>query len=268
MELDPDYTFVPLAPRHYMEIENKDTQHYFGKWGLQGNISIQDFCFNEPFQPYNKYHLAERFFKDQTVANHLLLKEGDSWIAKGIKASSIEVTAVPCFVLNMSFFDKLLDPANKIVHNSGVTCKRFDTDIEGFTVSDNLRGMILDEYCEEYQLFNSEERAEFIFRIFEMLVLGGSLCQFEEELQPYLDTTKKIYKELVRVQKRRQQEQQGANRDLSIGTTVLQVVAKNERGEAFYPANPEHRQNIGFLLIDGSNRQITTLLHQFGSFHW
>ncbi|XP_008202253.1 cilia- and flagella-associated protein 300-like isoform X2 [Nasonia vitripennis] len=242
MELDPDYTFVPLAPRHYMEIENKDTQHYFGKWGLQGNISIQDFCFNEPFQPYNKYHLAERFFKDQTVANHLLLKEGDSWIAK--------------------------DPANKIVHNSGVTCKRFDTDIEGFTVSDNLRGMILDEYCEEYQLFNSEERAEFIFRIFEMLVLGGSLCQFEEELQPYLDTTKKIYKELVRVQKRRQQEQQGANRDLSIGTTVLQVVAKNERGEAFYPANPEHRQNIGFLLIDGSNRQITTLLHQFGSFHW
>lgn len=29
-------------------------------------------------------HCFQRFFKDQTVANHLLLKQGDSWIAKGV----------------------------------------------------------------------------------------------------------------------------------------------------------------------------------------
>lgn len=58
--------------------------------------------------------------------------------------------------------------------------------------------MILDQECEEYNVFSSEEREEFIFRVFEMLVLGGSLCQFEDVLQPYLDTTKKLYKELIR----------------------------------------------------------------------
>ncbi|XP_058804305.1 cilia- and flagella-associated protein 300-like [Phymastichus coffea] len=262
MELDPDYTFVQLVPRHYMGIEHKDTQHYFRKWGLQGNISIQDFCFNQPFQPYNKYHLAEKFFKDQKVVCSLLLKQGDSWVNKGIKAASVQVTPVPCTVLNTSFFDKLLDPANKIVRDSGLINKQCDTYVDGFTISDKLRGMLLDEECDQYNLYSAKEREEFIFRIFEMLILGGALCQYEDELKPYLDVTKKIYKELVRVRK------QEESCDLSIGTTVLQVVAKDSQGEAFFPANPGHRQNIGFLLIDGSGRQITTLLHQFGSFHW
>lgn len=58
--------------------------------------------------------------------------------------------------------------------------------------------MLLDEECDEYNLYSEDERKEFMFRIFEMLVLGGSLCQHEDELKPYLETTKKIYKELIR----------------------------------------------------------------------
>lgn len=58
--------------------------------------------------------------------------------------------------------------------------------------------MILDEESNEYNLFSPEEKEEFIFRLFEFLVLGGSLCQYEDELQPYLETTKKIYKDIVR----------------------------------------------------------------------
>lgn len=58
--------------------------------------------------------------------------------------------------------------------------------------------MLLDEESEEYSLYSEDERKEFIFRIFQMLVLGGILCQFEDTLEPYLDITKKIYKDLVR----------------------------------------------------------------------
>lgn len=59
--------------------------------------------------------------------------------------------------------------------------------------------MLLDEESEEYNLYSEEERNEFIFRIFQMLVLGGILCQYEDTLEPYLDVTKNIYKDLIRL---------------------------------------------------------------------
>lgn len=59
--------------------------------------------------------------------------------------------------------------------------------------------MLLDEDSDKYSLYTEDERKEFVFRIFQMLVLGGMLCQFEDTLQPYLDITKSIYKNLVRL---------------------------------------------------------------------
>lgn len=58
--------------------------------------------------------------------------------------------------------------------------------------------MLLDEESSEYLLYVGSEREEFIFRIFQMLVLGGELCQYEEELKPYLKCTKNLYKDLIR----------------------------------------------------------------------
>lgn len=59
--------------------------------------------------------------------------------------------------------------------------------------------MLLDEECPEYNLYLKDEREEFIFHIFQMLVLGGILCQYEDVLNPYLEVTKAIYKDLVRL---------------------------------------------------------------------
>lgn len=59
--------------------------------------------------------------------------------------------------------------------------------------------MLLDNECPEYNLYLKDEREEFIFRIFQMLVLGGVLCQYEDTLHPYLNTTKAIYKDLIRL---------------------------------------------------------------------
>jgi len=59
--------------------------------------------------------------------------------------------------------------------------------------------MLLNKEAEEYNLYSEEERNEFVFRIFQILVLGGILCQFEDTLQPYLNITKSIYKDLIRL---------------------------------------------------------------------
>ena len=47
-------------------------------------------------------------------------------------------------------------------------------------------------------VFTAAEQSEFLFRLFRHLALGGRWCQYEDNVQPYLDVTKLIYKELVR----------------------------------------------------------------------
>ncbi|XP_012530005.3 cilia- and flagella-associated protein 300 [Monomorium pharaonis] len=260
MEIDPKFTFVPLKKKIYVGIDDKNTQEYLCKWGLTGNFVIQNFSFNEPFQQYYKYQLADAFFKDDIVAKALLSKQGYAWIRQGIQASSVQIKQVPCSVLSMSFFNKLRDSNNGIVYNSGTICKRYDLQVEDFLVSDNLRGMLLDEESKEYGLYSEDEKNEFVFRIFQMLVLGGTLCQFEDILQPYLDVTKSIYKDLIRVQK------QNTSNDLSVNTLVLEVIAKDSRGQDYFPSNSENRQNIAFLLIDANCHEITTFIHQYGGY--
>ncbi|XP_076763236.1 cilia- and flagella-associated protein 300 [Xylocopa sonorina] len=259
MEIEPKYTFVPFTQKTLMGINNKTVQEFLSKWGIKGNFIIQHFSFNEPFQQYHKYHLAEAFFKDDSVAKELLTKQGNYWVKQGILASNVEIKPVPCSVLNMSFFNKLKDPKNRIVHKSGTICKTYDMELQNFLVSDNLRRMLLDEECLEYHLYLKDEREEFIFRIFQMLVLGGTLCQYEDTLNPYLEVTKAIYKDLVRVQKKE-------DTDLSVSTIILEVVAKDSREQAYFPYDPSHMQNLGFLLIDYVTREVTTFLHQFGEY--
>ena len=50
------------------------------------------------------------------------------------------------------------------------------------------------EESEYYCHFNDEMRNEFLFHIFKRLVVGGSLCQFEDYIDDYLEMTKKFYK--------------------------------------------------------------------------
>jgi len=58
--------------------------------------------------------------------------------------------------------------------------------------------MLLLDDSDNYSLFSEDERGEFLFRLFRHLCLGGAICQFEDNVQSYLDVTKAIYKDLVR----------------------------------------------------------------------
>ncbi|XP_076282889.1 cilia- and flagella-associated protein 300 isoform X3 [Lasioglossum baleicum] len=209
MEGVSNYTFVPLASKNYVGINNKTTQSLFSKWGIRGNFVIQHFSFNEPFQQYQKYLLVDAFFKDNIIGKELITMQGNHWAKQGITSSVVE--------------------------------------------------MLLDEECPEYNLYTKDEREEFIFRIFQMLVLGGILCQHEDKLDPYLDATKTIYKDLIRVEKQN-------DSDLSVSTLVLEVVVKDSKNQAYFPCKPSHIQNIGFLLVYNKTREITTFLHQYGEY--
>lgn len=58
--------------------------------------------------------------------------------------------------------------------------------------------MLRDEESEHYYVVGREERGEFLFSLFKHLCLGGELCQYEDTIDPYISTTKQIYKDLIR----------------------------------------------------------------------
>jgi len=58
--------------------------------------------------------------------------------------------------------------------------------------------MLLMPDSDNYDMFSAEERNEFLFLLFRHLCLGGAVCQYEDTVQPYLDATKAIYKDLIR----------------------------------------------------------------------
>ena len=66
-----------------------------------------------------------------------------------------------------------------------------------FPVSDMLRDMLIKEESENAELFTDAERSEFLFRVFQHLALGGSMCQFEDSMDSYVEVTKRLYKALL-----------------------------------------------------------------------
>lgn len=53
------------------------------------------------------------------------------------------------------------------------------------------------EEADEYDIFSAEERAELLFKLFTLLVVGGPLNQYEDNIGPYFDITRDLYKDLV-----------------------------------------------------------------------
>jgi hypothetical protein len=121
---------------------------------------------------------------------------------------------------------------------------------EGFLVSDELRKCLA--RGEESSEFTKEQRNEFIHHVFKVLALGGWICQYEEEISEYLETTKlsespssnfKVYKDLVSVRKNKE----GA---LEVTSRVYKVLGfeKTSKCPLF---SSEHMQNFCYVSIKG-----------------
>jgi hypothetical protein len=108
--------------------------------------------------------------------------------------------------INRSQFTKRIE----IVRKNGDISKCFDVyysptgqdeseEIGDFLISDELRKCLLDPSSESYDIaFQREHRQELLYHIFSHLVLGGRINQFEDNIGPYLQVTKMLYKDMVR----------------------------------------------------------------------
>ncbi|XP_056417520.1 cilia- and flagella-associated protein 300 [Hyla sarda] len=251
------FTFHPLENRTFNFLDNRSSRELLTKWSMNGRISAQAFRYDEYFQPYQKNDFVLAFFQDPNVTSYLKLLSGSSlqWTTLGTKVTKIEATEIPCTHLSMSLFDRLSE--ENIVKESGYISKCLDEYVDDFIVSDELRKVLLLEDSEKYEIFSPSDRQEFIFLLFKHLCLGGAVCQFEDTVDPYLEMTKSMYKELLSVQKDPETKQ------IKIISSVFKVNASDENGLC-YPSPRPHEQTFAYLIVDPLKRHVVVLYHCFG----
>lgn len=220
------------------------------KWGLDGNTRVQRFRFEKRHHRLAAAEFLMELFNDATVQEHFrVLGEGNEWVSpQPITDVSCEV--VPADVVSLEFFDRLSECEPAVVRAAtGSLVKCMDQVVEGFTVQDRLREMLLCDESENAELFSPEDRRQLLHRLLSHLVLGGPMCQYEEELTPYVETVKRLYKSLLAVQKN---PSSGKVEVTSVVYAVTAVEAENWR---LFPK--QSRQNFLYVCVDPVRRNCT-----------
>lgn len=195
-------------------------------------------------------------------------KEEEKKKPEPIAVASASYAKTPCSAVSMSLFDRLRDdtPEPRITRagDSDALVRKIEETIDGFAVGDNLRACLVDACDENHEtLFSEAEKAEFLFRVFSHLVLGGSMCQYEETLSPYEDVAKAVYKSLVRAKK----DGDGAAvaSDVYSATAIFPAGA-TKNAVSLFP-RPNHVQNFCYLCVDPWRRHVTVWYHAHVP-HW
>ncbi|XP_075872317.1 cilia- and flagella-associated protein 300 isoform X2 [Nelusetta ayraudi] len=220
---------------------------------MLGRISVQSYSFDRNFRPYNSDRFAQCFFRDPVVLSSLAgMSKLSSSAPLDQPAVWVDAQPVPCTAVSMELFDPLYSCG--IVRPSGHMVKCFH---DVYPDYDELRQMLQEEESENYYAVGRAEREEFLFRLFKHLCLGGELCQYEDTVEPYISTTRRIYKDLISVQK------DPETKKISVVSTVLKVSARDESGRCF-PGRPEEEQTFAYLVIDPHKRHVTLFSHVHG----
>jgi hypothetical protein len=79
--------------------------------------------------------------------------------------------------------------------------------------------------------------------VFKGLALGGWICQFEDGVQEYLETTKLVYKDLISVRK-------GTDGSLEVSSRVYKIIGFEMTSKSPLFTN-EHIQNFCYVSVKG-----------------
>ncbi|CAH1403688.1 unnamed protein product [Nezara viridula] len=250
------FTFVPLKDKKTV-LEQPKIANKLLQWSMKGDLRLKYYNFNQEFHPYQKQDFVEAFFKDPAVISTLEIHRS-GWSPIGVPASKVEYEPLAATLTSMAFFDRILDPANNLTRSSGEIRQCYEDKCEGFFIDDNILAMILIEEHDLYNLYSISDRNEFLFNIFKHIYLGGEWCQRDFNIQPYLQTTKDIYKELMSV------ERVEGSSDIRVRSVVFKVIAYQEDGKPLCPTAPFHVQNFIYLIVDPFKRQVSVLMNHYG----
>ena len=99
----------------------------------------------------------------------------------------IDVVKLETGVRSMDFFDRLAHVESGIVGPTGNIGGCFEESHDGVSTGDLLRDLLVNRDSPRTHLFSEEEKNEFIFRLFRILAVGGTLCQPDHNIHRYLN---------------------------------------------------------------------------------
>ncbi|TKS88446.1 hypothetical protein D9C73_023124 [Collichthys lucidus] len=252
-EFEQTFSFSPLPSKKPSFLQDRDTLTLLMKWSMLGRISAESYSFDQRFHPYSSDRFALCFFRDPDVVSSLSRQmTAEAWMPLDKPVVSVDVEPVPCTQVSMELFDPIYSCG--VLRPSGHVVKCFH---DVYPDYDELRQMLQEEDSEHYYAVGREERGEFLFRLFKHLCLGGELCQYEDTIDPYISTTKQIYKDLISAQK------DPETKKISVVSTVFKVCAYDESGQC-YPGRREKEQTFAYLIVDPFKRHVTLFHHCYG----
>lgn len=196
------FTFHHLSEAPSVFQSDADVADKFLQWGFTGDSGLMQrhtFRFDQYYQKYMSEQFIKDFLNSDEVQGvfHVPQKRKDPGPLGNV--TRVRAREVPCGMTSLSVFDRLGEAG--IVREGGSILKCFDNYIDELQVADELCKALVDEESPNYTLFDDDDREEFLFRVFRHLCIGGGMCQFEDYIEPYLQTTKKVYKDMLAVRK-------------------------------------------------------------------
>ena len=243
-------------PSHYSNIFTKENFKTLEKWGLSQHMELVKFRFNTSFELKDLQRFLKDLFNDPIVKKNfppltLIILPDEQKEIENFKYKVLNTQAT-----NMDLFDPIYE--NDIVTlDTGYIHQDYDQDVEDITVSDKLKQALLIEESEPYAVFSQDQRDEFLFHIFKRIVIGGSLCQYEDRIDPYLNMTKAFYKDIVSAAK---EPETGKIYIRSIPVEILSI----EKTSLY--KNKYHPQNFFYVIIDPYQRYVHLWYHNWVPF--
>ena len=243
-------------PSHYSNIFTKENFKTLEKWGLSQHMELVKFRFNTSFELKDLQRFLKDLFNDPIVKKNfppltLIILPDEQKEIENFKYKVLNTQAT-----NMDLFDPIYE--NDIVTlDTGYIHQDYDQYVEDITVSDKLKQALLIEESEPYAVFSQDQRDEFLFHIFKRIVIGGSLCQYEDRIDPYLNMTKAFYKDIVSAAK---EPETGKIYIRSIPVEILSI----EKTSLY--KNKYHPQNFFYVVIDPYRRYVHLWYHNWVPF--
>ncbi|OQR92816.1 hypothetical protein ACHHYP_03180 [Achlya hypogyna] len=237
---DASYTFEYL-PANLPQWEEAEVKLKLMQWNLDEHGAVRRFRLSCKFDVADEAAFLRCFFESPNVRAHVPLPPTAPTSLDRLVFERLRTN-----VTSMSFFDKLENEPD-LVSNGGYLRKCIDEVYDHCTVSDTVREMLVNPDSDHADVFSKADQAELIFQIFKRLATGGAMCQSDETLAPYLDTTKRIYKALAAVRK--------APHGLEVYSYVYLVTAPNKSTNAgLFPKTSPF--NACFVAVDPKKQAV------------
>lgn len=191
---------------------------------------------------------------DRLLGDFFTNKEVLSKLEVASSNPSIHMDLLSTSVMSMDFFDRL----DEYVAPNGNIRGCFEETYDGIVCQDLLRELLLNIDSENSSLYSSNDRNQYIYHLFKLICIGGSLCQPDNRTDRYLSMIKSLYKETLTVYK------DGKSNSMQISGRVYSITSPINDNSVF--KHPDSTHNSLLLIVDTMKKVITTIKLDYKSF--